>query len=325
MRDDPMKIIKRVLRLDCLSAAAMIAMIVRKAGHWTSLLALSVLLATIAAAQGAQPAPKASKPAKPPAKKAVPTIEAVIEPKAIDLLKAASSRLAAAKAMKFTAVISYEAPSRFGPALVYTTKSDVTMQRPDKLKIITPGDGPASEFYFDGKVMMAFSPKENLVAVADAPPTIDDTLQYAFHMAEIYFPFSDLLVTDPYTGLANGMQLAFYIGQSSVIDGTTTDMVAYASDDVFAQIWIGAEDKLPRKMRAVYRRDPLQLRHDMVLFNWQLDPVLAPGEFGAEKAQAAKRIKFDHPSTMLPPGTKPAAMRKPSAIQPAKTPPTTTK
>ena len=96
-------------------------------------------------------------------------IEAVIEPKAIDLLKAASSRLAAARAMKFTAVISYEAPSRFGPALVYTTKSEVTMQRPDKLKVVTPADGPASEFYYDGKIMMAYAPTENLVAVADAP------------------------------------------------------------------------------------------------------------------------------------------------------------
>jgi hypothetical protein len=196
------------------------------------------------------------------------------------------------------------------------------MQRPDKLKIITPGDGPASEFYYDGKAMMAFSPTENLVAVADAPPTIDDTLQFAFHSAEIYFPFSDLIVTDPYAGLANGMQLAFYIGQSSVIDGTTTEMVAFASDDVFAQIWIGAEDKLPRRMRAVYRRDPLQLRHEMVLTNWQLDAAVGAAEFASEKAQAAMRIKFAHPSTKLPAGTRPAFLRKPPTTQPSKSAPT---
>ena len=286
--------------------------------RWASLVLAAVLMLATTAAYGAQPTPKPSKSAKPVAKKGPATIEAVIEPKAIDLLKAASSRLAAAKSMKFTAVISYEAPSRFGPALVYTTKSEVTMQRPDKLKIVTPGDGPASEFYFDGKVIMAYAPKENLVAVADAPPTIDDTLQYAFHTAEIYFPFSDLIVTDPYAGLANGMQLAFYIGQSNVIDGTATEMVAYASDDVFAQIWIGADDKLPRKMRAVYRRDPLQLRHEMQLSNWQLDPSVAPAEFAMEKAQAAKRIKFDHPSTMLPPGTKPPALRNTAVKSTAK-------
>ena len=299
-------------------------MIVANSARWTSLLLAAGLMLAIAAAHGAQPAPARKSP-QPRAQQAAPTIEAVIEPKAIDLLKAASSRLAAAKSMKFTAVISYEAPSRFGPPLVYTTKSEVTMQRPDKLKIVTPGDGPASEFYFDGKAMMAFAPKENLVATADAPPTIDDTLQYAFHLAEIYFPFSDLIVTDPYAGLANGMQLAFYIGQSKVIGETTTDMVAYASDDVFVQIWIGAEDKLPRKMRAVYRRDPLQLRHEMELSNWQLDLAVAPEEFVSEKAKDAKLIKFAHPSTMLPPGTTPVFLRKPSASKPSKTAPAKTK
>jgi hypothetical protein len=316
-----MKTFKRLCEADRRSSSAMIG---RQLGCWRVLTIIGTLLFARAAAYSAQPAP-AAKTAKPPAKQARPMIDAVIETKAIDLLKAASSRLAAAKSMKFTAVISYEAPSRYGPALVYTTRSDVTMQRPDKLKIVTPGDGPASEFYYDGKAMMAFSPKENLVAVADAPPTVDDMLQYAFHIAEIYYPFSDMLVTDPYVGLANGMELAFYIGQSSVIDGTTTEMVAFASDDVFAQIWIGADDKLPRRMRAVYRRDPLQLRHDMELSNWQLDSTVAPEEFASEKAKGAMRIKFAHPSTMLPAGTKPAFLRKPATTKPSKPAPAKTK
>ena len=317
-----MKIFNKVLRSDYSPPTAMIRCKLR----WRPiLLALAVFLAAAVNTQAAEQAKQPSKSAKPAAKQAPATIEAVVEPKAIDLLKAASSRLAAARSMKFTAVISYEAPSRYGPDLVYTTKSEITMQRPDKLKVVTPGDGPASEFYFDGKSMMAFAPKENLVAVADAPPTVDDMLQFAFHSAEIYFPFSDLIVTDPYVGLANRMQLAFYIGQSTVIGGTTTDMVAFASDDVFVQIWIGAEDKLPRKMRAVYRGDPLQLRHEMELSNWQLDPAVAPETFASQKAAAAKRITFGHPSTMLPPGVKPLFLSKPSTNPPTKAAPAKTK
>ena len=73
-------------------------------------------------------------------------------------------------------MVTYESPSRFGPRSCYTTKSEVTLQRPDKLRVITSGDGPASEFYYNGKTMTAFAPAENLVAVADAPPTIDDAL-----------------------------------------------------------------------------------------------------------------------------------------------------
>ena len=131
--------------------------------------------------------------------------------------------------MTFTAVVSYESPSVFGPALVYTTRSDVTLQRPDKLRVITPADGPATEFYYDGKTMTAFAPAENLIATAVAPATIDATLAAAFDSAAIYFPFTDLVVADPYKDLAEGLEVAFYIGQSKEVGGTTTDMVAFAN------------------------------------------------------------------------------------------------
>src|SRR5689334_3548558 len=79
----------------------------------------------------------------------------MLDPKAIDLLKAMSARLAAAKSMAFTATITYESPSRLGPPLAYTTRSDVVLQRPNKLRVVTPGDGPATEFYLDGESMSA--------------------------------------------------------------------------------------------------------------------------------------------------------------------------
>ena len=52
---------------------------------------------------------------------------------------------------------------------------------------------------------------------------------------------------DPFAALTDGAILAFYIGPSGVVGGTKTDMVAWANDDVFLQIWIGADDKLPRR------------------------------------------------------------------------------
>ena len=39
-----------------------------------------------------------------------------------------------------------------------------------RVVVVVPGDGPASEFYYDGKEMIAFAPAENLVAVTAAPP-----------------------------------------------------------------------------------------------------------------------------------------------------------
>jgi hypothetical protein len=257
-------------------------------------------------AQQAQGAPTAA--AKPAAKAAAKPAEMVREQRALEILKATSARLAAAKSLSFRAIVTYEYPSQLGPAIAYTTASEVNMVRPDRLRVITIGDGPASEFYFDGKSITAFSPAENLVAVAAAPPTIDAALRFAYDTAAIYFPFTDLLVPDPYKAIADDLKLAFYIGQSNVVGGVTTDMVAIASDGVFVQLWIGAEDKLPRRMRAIYRQDPQRLRHQLDIDAWQLDGAI-PGELLASaRAASAAKIDFARPKIPnVPPAVKPMA------------------
>jgi hypothetical protein len=239
----------------------------------------------------------------------------VLEPKAIEVLKASSQRLAAARAMRFTAVASYESPSRVGPALVYTTRSEVTLARPDKLRVIVTGDGPASDFYYDGKTMTAFAPAEKLVAVADAPPTIDAALEAAYQSAGIYFPFTDAIVADPYGAIATDLELAFYIGQSRLVGGTTTDMVAYASHGVFVQMWISAGDKLPRMARAVFRKDPLRLRHQVEFSNWKLGETLPASTFASPSPASARRMPFTHPDPGPAAGAAPRPESPPSKTQ----------
>lgn len=283
------------------------------------MLILGLFLATGARAQTQ---PREATPAKPsgPAvaqSQASPTAKMVLEPRAMELLKTTSARLAAAKSMAFTAVVSYEYPSQLGPPILYTVRYDVAMQRPDKLRVIIPGDGPASEFYYDGKSIMAYTPAENLVAVADAPATIDGALKAAFDTADIYYPFTDMIVDDPYAALTDGTILAFYIGPSEMIGGTKTEMLAWANPAVFLQIWIGADDKLPRRIRAVYSADPLSLRHEMDLTNWQLDSNISADTFTSQKAQSAPRIAFDRPLiAQPPPAVKALGNAKPSKTAP---------
>jgi hypothetical protein len=274
-----------------------------------SLVAFSLGVETVQAQGSTQAPQKKSTPKTKPVGATVQT-KPVLEPKAIELLKASCARLAAAHSMSFTAEVTYESPSRMGFPLAYTTKSEVVMQRPDKLRVITPGDGPASEFYYDGKIMMAYAPAEDLVAVSDAPPTIDETMEVAYHTAAIYFPFDDVIVSDPYKDLSEDLRMAFYIGQSNVVGGTTTDMVAYDTGGVVVEAWIGAEDKLPRMLRAIFADDPQHLRHRLELSNWHIDPNVSADFFTSEKAAKAKHITFARPDAPLPP---PSAKPKPAA------------
>lgn len=265
-----------------------------------------VLLASASLAWAATPATPATTKA-PATKAAAPAYKMEVEPRAMDLLKAMSSKLASAQTLSFTAVVGYEFPSRLGPPIVYTTRYDVAMQRPDRLLVLTLGDGPMSEFYYDGKQMIAFAPTEGLAAVADAPPTVEAMLRTAYQSAAIYFPFTDLLLPDPYAVFAKEAKLAFVVGPSGIVGGVKTDMLVWANNEVFLQIWIGAEDKLPRRVRAIFRDDPMRLRHDMELSNWQLGQPFAPDRFTSAKALAAPRISFAAPK--LPPGMKPQVFK----------------
>src|SRR5208283_3276308 len=213
----------------------------RKMVGSTLLMSLLAVFVMAGAADAQTTAPPAKKSASH-AKHAPAVQKPELEPKAIELLKASSTRLAAAHTLSFTAVETYESQSRQGHPLVFANNSEITVQRPDKLRVITLGDGPPSEFYYDGKTFTAFALVENLIATADAPPTLDAALEAAYHLSGTYFPFTDLIVTDPYRDMAPDLKLAYYVGQSHIVGETTTDIVAYVEDGVFIEVWLGAED-----------------------------------------------------------------------------------
>jgi len=277
-----------------------------------ALLAMMSLIAGMGFAQNT--APQATK--KPSASKrpppAAPALQ--LDPKALDILKATSDKLAAAHTLSFTAVELFEQLTRQDVPLGYTAKYEVTLQRPDKLRVLKPADGNATSFYYDGKSMMGYSPAENLLAVADAPATIDATMEKAYKLAAIYFPFDDVIVANPYGDLAPGLKHAYYVGQSRLVGGTTTDIVAYAGDGVFVQLWVGAEDKLPRLMRAIFLDDPDHMRHELAFADWRLDEALPADTFSPPApASTAKHIPFASAHPELPTGAK-----APVKAQPAK-------
>jgi hypothetical protein len=92
------------------------------------LCALSVLTVATSATQAQAPSnpapPSTTQNAPPPQVLATAQTKPQLEPKALDILKAACARLAAAHSMEFTSLETYESPSRLGFPLAYGTKSD---------------------------------------------------------------------------------------------------------------------------------------------------------------------------------------------------------
>ena len=254
-----------------------------------SAVALTGLAAlTPALAQQATPAP------------AAPAASAV-DQKALDLIKQMSDTLAKSKSISFNVRRAFDEPAANGQPLFYMVSSTVSMQRPDKLKVITLGDGPASEFYYDGKEMAVLMPTANLIAVESAPPKLDDLLDAAYTKAGIYFPWVDLIVSDPYSAITEGLTSAFVMGQSTVVGGVTTDIIAIANKNVQAQIWIGAKDHLPRLAWLTPTQAKDKPRSMLEFSNWRLGAPLSASAFShASHSKKAGRIKFARPDAAAP-------------------------
>jgi hypothetical protein len=257
-------------------------------------LAVLAMMFVPLAAQAQKPPPA------PPAAAQSPAAKPAVEPKVLDILKATCGVLSGAATLSFTAVNTYERAAANGQPLYYTTLNRVVLQRPDKLLVVSPGDGVADEFYYDGHSMTAYVPAEDLVAVAEAPPTIDQLIDAAWEKAAIYFPFSDVIVSDPCAVFRQKMGSGFYVGQSVVVGGTTTDIVAVAGEDVQAELWIGAADHLPRLIRVVYPNEPAHALYQTEYADWHVGEKVEPHVFVADKAANAKKMPFVAPDSSEP-------------------------
>ncbi len=238
------------------------------------------------------------KPATPPAR-TVPARAPAIDPAALALVKATSDKLAAARSISFVTCGAFDVPARNGQPLFYFTRSEVLMVRPSKLRVVVPGDGPPSEFYFDGKTIAVFQPYTDLVATMEAPGTLEEALEAIYKKAGLYFPFVDFIVADPYETLTARLTSAFVIGTSKLVGGTETNIVSLSSKDTHLQIWIGVDDKLPRLVWATPVNRPKEPRHMVEFSDWKLTGEVGTAEaFAPRTSESTKQIPFARPESL---------------------------
>jgi hypothetical protein len=247
-------------------------------------------LAGMASAQQAAPsAPPAAAPGASAAK-----VQLVKDPRALAALKAMSDRLTAAKSLTFR---THNTVPMLGPNLQWITlvgDARVALERPNKLFIVRGGDQTPMEIYYDGKTLTLYEPVERLYAEVSAPATVDTTLTEVFGPALAGFPYLALLMSDPYAALTTDLGGALYVGHS-MIDGVKTEHLALRSPGVDWEIWIGAEDRLPRLVQAKYidlgKAPTITTRfHD-----WNLSPQIPAATFRLEKPAGAQRIEYVKP------------------------------
>jgi hypothetical protein len=236
------------------------------------------------------------------AAKAKPTSQATasLNKRALDALKLMSDTLSKAKTVRFQARSMVPAKTPSGVWINLYGTSQVVMQGPDKLFANTAGDFAPYDFYFDGKTITRYSPDKNLYSVKESPGTIDDMIERAYAEEGKSFPYADILVSEPYAVMTDGLISAYYIGQSTIkpLSGSGSvkaDHLVFSNKGVEWQIWIATVDHLPLLVCATYLDEASEPSYTVEFGDWKIDEPVNADAFIFKNVSNAAKVEFRNP------------------------------
>ena len=215
-----------------------------------------------------------------------------IDPQAEKLLRRMSDYLASRQQFTAKAESTLEVVLTSGQKLQYDSPATLMVSRPNKLHAHRKGDLANQEFFYDGKTLTLYNPRENLYATTAAPPTLDETLDFAREKLDIIAPAAELLYKNAAEKMLKESSSGFVVG-SSVVGGVKCTHLAFRGSEVDWQIWIEDGDKpLPRKFILTSKKVAGEPQFTVLIRSWDVAPKLTSSEFSFTPPKGAKKIEF---------------------------------
>jgi hypothetical protein len=215
-----------------------------------------------------------------------------IEPQAEKLLRRMSDYLASRQQFTAKAESTLEVVLTSGQKLQFGSPATASVWRPNRLRADRKGDIVNQEFYYDGKTLTLYNPKENLYAATAAPPTLDETLDFAREKLDVIAPGAEFLYGNAAERMLKETTSGFVVGPS-VVAGVKCTHLAFRGPEVDWQIWIEDGDKpLPRKFILTSKKVAGEPQFTVLVRSWDLTPKLTNREFTFVPPKGAKKIEF---------------------------------
>ena len=226
---------------------------------------------------------------------------AAIDPKADQILRKMSDYLGNLEQFSVQTENTLEVILRSGEKIQYDSPAELSLRRPNKARASRKGDIEDQEFYYDGKTLTLYNPDKKFYATVEAPPTIDETIDFARNSLDVYAPGGDLIYKNPYKILTEDVVSGFYVGMT-VVGGIKCHHLAFRGNEVDWQIWIENGDKpLPKKFIITTKWMTGAPQFTVVIKNWNLSPKLTDNMFTFVPPKDAQKIDFVRLSTSAMP------------------------
>jgi hypothetical protein len=221
--------------------------------------------------------------------------EGVIDPKADKALQDMSTWLKCQKSFKVETTAVDEKVTNDGQKIQVLNQAEVTVMRPGHLRVDRVGPNGHATLRTDGRQVAVFNSDKQVYSSAPAPATIDAQLDMLRQRLGIDAPGEQLIVSNPYAELTEGLKEAHYVGLVP-INGVMAHHIAVREAGTDWQIWIaaGAEAK-PLRMVVTSTDIPSHPQYTLELNHWQPNVATSSETFELPPPPGARKVDFAAP------------------------------
>ena len=215
-----------------------------------------------------------------------------IEPRVDKILGEMNDYMSSLKQFSFHTENTTEEVWTTGQKVQFGDDVDVFVRRPDRLRANVTGDKREQEIYYNGKTLTLFGKKMNFYGVLDAPTTIELALDFARETVQLEAPLADIVYTDFYESLKDGITSGSYVGFHAV-DDIKCHHLLLSRDDIDIQIWIeDSKTPVPRKLIITEKWVTGAPQFTARITQWDLSPTLKDSLFAFVPPEKARKIEF---------------------------------
>lgn len=193
-----------------------------------------------------------------------------IDPIADQIYKQSCEFLAQTKALSVHAEIWKDQVLPSGHKIQVTRTVEMDLRRPDRLHVEQRAHHKGRSIWYDGKTLTVMDREQNLYGQADAPASIDETLDALADDYGITVPLEDLAVSDPYGSAMKNVTAGGYFGDEPVL-GVPCHHIGFSTPRIDWQVWIADGIRpLPQKLVITYKTEDQSPQYIAIFSKWDL-------------------------------------------------------
>lgn len=215
-----------------------------------------------------------------------------IDDKAVSILKRGLNYLSELDQFNVTTQSTYEDLLYDQFRIDFESSGDVTVDRPDNIRIERYGLEMHQLFYFDGDQFTLHNPYDKVYATQALKGTIEDMFHVARDTYGLSGPSADLIYSNSFDLLMLNVNGAEVIGKEMIGD-VMCDHLLFTRPNVTFQIWISeSEPFLPHKYSVTDTSTSNLLSFSTLMTSWDLSPKISESMFQYKPAADTQKIMF---------------------------------